>query len=173
MHYLRGGKHVIRSRDSLAEFVVDEAEKIEDVGVLTAPFVTVVVVTGVPMTPRVQAEEHDVPDHSYYLDFRGTVVDLEYVQHSLLLAGVHRTLGSPYPAYPAEILFAGENVIPVVHEGNATGVQVAVFFGPVDFAADVDSALAERVDDDGGLSAGPSLKVAVPVILFCHCALRN
>jgi hypothetical protein len=165
---------MIRRRDSLAQLVVDEAEKIEDVGVLTAPFVTVVVVTGVLMTPRVQAEEHDVPDHSYYLDFRDTVaVVLEYVQHSLLLAGVHRTLGSSYPAYPAEILFAGENVIPVVHEGNATGVQVAVFFGPVGFAADVDSALAERVDDNGGLSAGPSLKVAVPVILFCHIALRN
>jgi hypothetical protein len=62
-------------------------------------------------------------------------------------------------------------VIHVVHEGNATGVQVAVLLGPVDFAADVDSALAKRVDDDGGLSAGPSLKVAVPGNLFCHCAL--
>ena len=163
---------MIRRRDSLAQFVVDEAEKIEHVGVLTAPFVTVVVVTGVLMTPRVQAEEHDVPDHSYNLDFRDTVVGLlEYVQHSSWLAGVHRTLGSPPPAYPAEILFAGENVIPVVHEGNAAGVQVAVILGLVGFAADVDSLLAERVDDNGGLSAGPSLKVAVPENLFCHCAL--
>src|SRR5580700_5290077 len=172
MNYLRGGQHVIRRRDSLAQFVVDETEKIEHVGVLTAPFVTVVVVTGVLMTPRVQADEHDVPDHSYYLDLRGPVVDLKYVQHSLLLAGVHRTLGSPHPAHPAEILLAGENVIPVVHEGNATWVHVAVILGPVGFAADVDSALAERVDDNGGLSAGPGLKVAVPNF-FCHCALRN
>ena len=166
-----GGQHVIRRRDSLAQFVLDEAEKIEHVGVLSAPLVTVVVVTDVLMAPRVQANEHDVPGHSYDLDFRDTV--LEYVQHSLLLAGVHWTLGSPHPAYPAEILFAGENVIPVVHEGNAAGVHVAVVLGPVGFAADVDSALAERVDDDGGLSAGPGLKVAVPESLFCHCALPN
>src|SRR5580704_14420630 len=170
---LRGGQHVIRRRDSLAQFLVDEAEKIEHVGVLNAPFVTVVIVTGVLMTPRVQAEEHDVPDHSYYLDYRDTVVVvLEYVQHPSWLAGVHRTLGSPlHPAYLAEILFAGENVIPVVHEGNATGVQVAVILGLVGFAADVDSALAERVDDNGGLSAGPILKLAVPENFFCHCAL--
>jgi len=176
---LRGGQYMIRRRDPLAQFVVDETEKIEHVGVLTAPFVTVVVVTGVLMTPRVQAEEQDVPDHSYYLDFRGTVVGLEYVQHSSLLAGVHRTLGSPYPAYPAEILLAGENVIPVVHEGNATGVQVVVFFGVVGETADFDRdfAVAERVDDDLGLRNGlilkRMLKRAVPVILFCHCALRN
>jgi hypothetical protein len=80
-------------------------------------------------------------------------------------------LVSPHPAYPAEILFAGENVIPVVHEGNATGVQVAVILGLVGFASDVDSVVAERVDDNGGLSAGPSLKVAVPENFFCHCAL--
>ena len=71
------------------------------------------------------------------------------------------------------MLFAGENVIPVVHEGNATGVQVAVMLGLVGFAADVNSALAERVDDNGGLSAGPSLKVAVPGILFCHLPSAN
>jgi hypothetical protein len=88
-----------------------------------------------------------------------------------VLAGVHRTLGSPYPAHSAEILLAGENVIPVVHEGNATRVQVAVILGMVGFTADVDSVLAERVDDDGGLSAGLSLKVAIPESLFCHCAL--
>jgi hypothetical protein len=122
------------------------------------------------MTPWVQAEEHDVPDHSYYLDFRDLGV-LEYVQHSSLLAGVHRRLGSPYPAYPAEIPFAGENVIPVVHEGNATGVQVAVLLGPVGFAADVDSALAERIDDDFGLLGGSLLEIAVPEAPFCHCAL--
>jgi len=171
MQRLRGGQHVIRRRDSLAQFLVDETEKIKHVGVLTTPFVTVVVVTGVLMTPRLQAEEHDVPGNSYYLDFRDTVVVLEYVQHSSLLAGVHRTLGSPHPAYPAEMLFAGENVIPVVHEGNATGVQVAIMLGQVGFAADVDSALAERVDDNGGLPAGPIFKVAIPESLFRHCAL--
>jgi len=80
---------------------------------------------------------------------------------------------SPYPAYPAEVLFAGENVIPVVHEGNAAGVQVAIMLGRVVFASDVDSALAERVDDNGGLSAGPIFKLAVPEILFCHCASRK
>jgi hypothetical protein len=69
------------------------------------------------------------------------------------------------------MLVAGENVIPVVHEGNATGVQVAVMLGLVGFSADVDSALAERVDDNGGLSAGPIFKVAVPESLFRHCAL--
>jgi hypothetical protein len=113
------------------------------------------------MTPRAQAEEHDVPDHSYYLDFRGTVVVvLEYVQHSSWLAGVHKTLVSPPPAYPAEILFAGENVIPVVHEGNTTGVQVVVFFGVVGETADFDRdfAVAERVDDDLGLRNGLILK---------------
>jgi hypothetical protein len=78
---------------------------------------------------------------------------------------------SPYPAYPAEVLFAGENVIPVVHEGNAAGVQVAIMLGRVVFASDVDSALAERVDDNGGLSAGPIFKLAVPESLFCHCGL--
>jgi hypothetical protein len=77
---------------------------------------------------------------------------------------------SPHPAYPAEMLFAGEDVIPVVHEANATGVQVAIMLGRVVFASDVDSALAERVDDNGGLSAGPILKVAVPGSLFRHCA---
>ena len=86
MQRLRSSERVIRRRDSLAPFVVDEAEKIEHVGVLTAPFVTVVVVPGVPMTPRVQAEEHDVPDHSYYLDFRDTVVVLEGVRLALLVA---------------------------------------------------------------------------------------
>jgi len=166
-----GGQHVIRRRDSLAQFVLDEAEKLEHVGVLTAPLVTVVVVTDVLMTPRVQANEHNVPGHSYDLDFRDTA--LEYVQHSSLLAGVHRTLGSRPPAYPAEILFAGENVIPVVHEGNAARVQVAVLLGLVGFAADVDSALAERIDDDFGLLGGSLLKIAVPEALFCHCALRN
>jgi len=78
---------------------------------------------------------------------------------------------SPYPAYPAEMLFAGENVIPVVHVGNATGVQVAIMLGRVVFASDVDPALAERVDDNGGLPAGHIYKVAVPGSLFRHCAL--
>ena len=78
---------------------------------------------------------------------------------------------SPHPAHPAEMLFAGENVIPVVHEANAAGVQVAIMLGRVVFASDIDSALAERVDDNGGLSAGPILKVAVPGSRFGHCAL--
>src|SRR5438477_11919603 len=69
------------------------------------------------------------------------------------------------------MLFAGENVIPVVHEGDATGVQVAIMLGRVVFASDVDSVLAEGVDDNGGLSAGPILKVAVPGSRFRHCAL--
>jgi len=77
MHRLRGGQHVIRRRDSLAQFVIDEAEKIEHVGVLTTRFVTVIVVTGVLMTPWLQAEEHDVPGHSYYLDFLDTIAVLE------------------------------------------------------------------------------------------------
>ena len=77
MQRLRGGQHVVRCRDSLAKFVIDEAEKIEHVGVLTTPFVTVVVVTGVLMTPRLQAEEHDVPGHSYHLDFLDTIAVLE------------------------------------------------------------------------------------------------
>jgi hypothetical protein len=68
---------VIRRRDSLAQLVIDEAEKIEHVGVLTTFFVTVVVVTGVLMTPRLQAEEPDVPDHSYNLDFLDTIAVLE------------------------------------------------------------------------------------------------
>ena len=74
---MRGGQHVIRCRDSLAQFVIDEAEKIDHVGVLTTRFVTVVVVTGVLMTPRLQAEEHDVPGYSYYLDFLDTIAVLE------------------------------------------------------------------------------------------------
>jgi hypothetical protein len=69
------------------------------------------------------------------------------------------------------MLFAGENVIPVVHEANAAGVQVAIMLGRIVLASDVDSALAERIDDNGGLSAGPIFKVAIPEILFCHCAL--
>ena len=77
MQRLRGGQHVIRRRDSLAQFVIDEIEKIEHVGVLTTPFVTVVVVTGVLMTPRLQAEEHDVPGNSYHLDFLDTIAVLE------------------------------------------------------------------------------------------------
>jgi hypothetical protein len=68
---------VVRCRDSLAKFVIDEAEKIEHVGVLTTPFVTVIVVTGVLMTPRLQADEHDVPGHSYHLDFLDTIAVLE------------------------------------------------------------------------------------------------
>ena len=168
---LRGGQHVIRRRDSLAQLVIDEAEKIEHVGVLTARFVTVVVVTGVLMTPRLQAEEPDVPGHSYRLDFLDMIAVLEQVQHSSSLAGVRQRLVSPYPAYPAEMLFAGENVVPVVHEGNAAGVQVAIMLGRVVLAFDVDSALAERVDDNGGLSAGPIFKVAIPESLFRHCAL--
>jgi hypothetical protein len=162
---------VIRCRDSLAQFVIDEAEKIEHVRVLTAPFVTVVVVAGVLMTPWLQAEEPDVPGHSYYLDFLDMIAVLEQVQHSTSLAGVRENLVSPYPAYPAEMLFAGENVIPVVHVGNATGVQVAIMLGRVVFASDVDPALAERVDDNGGLSPGRVFKVAVPETLFRHCGL--
>jgi hypothetical protein len=99
---------------------------------------------------------------------------LEQVKHSSSLAGVRQKLVSPppaYPAYPAEMLFADENVVPVVHVGNATGEQVAIMLGRVVCAVDVDSALAERVDDDGGLSAGPILKVAIPGNLFRHCAL--
>jgi hypothetical protein len=164
---------VIRRGNSLAKLVIDVTEKIENTSVLTAPFVTVVVVTGVLMSSRLQAEEHDVPGHSFYLDFLDTVVFLEYAQHSSMAAGVHRTLGSPTPACPAQMLFAGENMIPVVHMGNATRVQVAIMLGLVGFAVDVDSALAERVDDNGSLSAGRSLKVAMPVILFRHCALPN
>ena len=168
---LRGSQHVIRCRNSLAQLVIDEAEKIEHVGVLTALFVTVVVVTGVLMAPRLQAEEHDVPGHSYYLDFLDAIAVLEQVQHSSSLAGVRQRLVSPHAAYPAEVLFAGENVIPVVHEGNATGVQVAIMLGRVVFASDVDPALAERVDDNGGLLAGRVFKVAIPETLFCHCGL--
>ncbi len=61
------------------------------------------------------------------------------------------------PACPAaEVLFAGENVILGVHEGNATGVQVVVFLGVVADTADFDRdfAVAERVDDDPGLRGG-------------------
>jgi len=162
---------MIGRRDPLAQLVIDEAEKIEHVGVLTALFVTIVMVTGVLMTPRLQAQEHDVPGYPYYLDFLDTIAVLEQVQHSSSLAGVRQRLVSPHPAYAAEMLLAGENVIPVVHEGNAAGVQVTVMLGRVGFASDVDSALAERVDDNGGLSAGPIFKVAVPEILFCHCGL--
>ena len=43
--------------------------------------------------------------------------------------------------------------------------------GRVVYAVDVDSILAERVDDNGGLSAGPIFKVAIPESLFRHCAL--
>jgi len=43
--------------------------------------------------------------------------------------------------------------------------------GRVVCAVDVDSILAERVDDNGGLSAGPIFKVAIPESLFRHCAL--
>ena len=119
---LRGGQHVIRRRDSLAQLVIDEVENIEHVGVLTTCFVTVVVVTGVLMTPRLQAEEPDVPGHSYHLDFLDMIAVLEQVKHSSSLASVRQRLVSPYPAYPAEMLFAGENVVPVVHVGDATGV---------------------------------------------------
>ena len=171
MHRLRGGQHVIGRRDSLAQFVIDEVEKIEHVGVLTTRFVTVVMVTGVLMTARLQAEEHDAPGHSYRLYFLDPIAVLEQVQHSSPLAGVRQRLVPPHPAYPAEMLFAGENVVPVVHETDAAGVQVAIMLGRVVFAADVDSALAERVDDNGGLSAGPIFKVAIPESLFRHCAL--
>ena len=174
MYYLRGGQHVIRCRDPLAQFVIDEAEEIEYVGVLATLFVAVVVVTGVLMTARLQAEEHDVPGHAYRLDFLDMIAVLEQVKHSSSLAGVRQELVSPpsaYPAYPAEMPFANENVVPVVHEGDATRVHVTVMLGRVGFAADVDSALAERVDDDSGLSAGPIFKVAIPESLFCHCAL--
>jgi hypothetical protein len=171
MQHLRGGQHVVGRRDSLAQLVIDEAEKIEHVGVLTTPFVTVVVVTGVLMAPWLQAEQHDVPGHSYRLDFLDMIAVLEQVKHSSSLAGVGEKLVSPPPAYPAEMLFADENVILVVHEGNATGMQVAIMLGRVVFASDVDSALAERVDDNGGLSAGPIFKVAIPESLFRHCAL--
>jgi hypothetical protein len=168
---LRGGQHVIRRRDSLAQFVIDEVEKIENVGVLTTCFVTIVVVTGVLMTPRLQAEKPDVPGHSYDLDFLDMVAVLEQVKHSSSPAGVRKGLVSPYPAYAAEMLFAGENVVPVVHVGDATGVQVAIMLGRVVCAIDVDSVLAERVDDDGGLPAGPIFKVAIPGSFFRHCAL--
>src|SRR5512142_1973016 len=171
MQNLRGGQHVIRRRDSLAELVIDEAEKFEHVGVLTARVVTVVVVTGVLVTPWLQADEHDVPGHSFYLDFLDTIAVLEQVKHSSPLAGVRNDLMSPYPAYPAEMLFAGENVIHVVHEGNATGMHVTVMLGRIVFASDVDPALAERVDDNGGLSAGPILEVAVPGSRLRHYAL--
>jgi hypothetical protein len=171
MYYLRGGQHVIRCRDSLAQFVIDEVEKVEHVGVLATSFVAVVVVTGVLMTPRLQAQEHDVPGHPYDLDFLGMIAVLEQVQYSSSLAGIRQRLVSPHPAYRAEMPFAGEDVIPVVHEGDATGVQVTIMLGRVVFASDVDPALAERVDDNGGLSAGPIFKVAVPEILFCHSGL--
>jgi hypothetical protein len=123
------------------------------------------------MTARLQAEEHDVPGHSYRLYFLDPIAVLEQVKNSSPLAGVRQRLVSPYAAYPAEMLFAGENVIPVVHEGDAAGMQVAIMLGRVVFAADVDPALAERVDDNGGLSAGRVFKVAIPEILFRHSGL--
>src|SRR5437764_13473461 len=166
MQRLRGGQHVIRRRDSLAQFVIDETEKIEHVGVLTTLFVTVVVVTGVLMTPRLQAEEHDIPGHSYHFDFLDTIAVLEQVQHSSSLAGVRQRLVPPPPAYPAEMLFAGENVIPVVHEADATRVQVAIMLGRVVFASDVDSAIAERVIDNGGHTSGHIYQLTILDTLF-------
>ena len=168
---LRGGQHVIRRRDSLAQLVIDEVENIEHVGVLTTCFVTVVVVTGVLMTPRLQAEEPDVPGHSYHLDFLDMIAVLEQVQHSSSPASVRQGLVSPYPAYPAEMLFAGENVVPVVHVGDATGCRSrSCSAGSCAPSMSIPS-LAERVDDNGGLSAGPIFKVAIPESLFRHCAL--
>ena len=171
MHRLSGGQHVVGGRESFAKFVIDEAEQIEHVGVLTTRFVTVVMVTGVLVTPRLQAEEHDVPGYSYDLDFLGVIAVLEQVQHASPIAGTGQRLVSPHPAYPAEMLFAEENVILVVHEADATGMQVAIMLGRIVLAADVDPALAERADDNGGLAASPIFKVAVPETLFCHCGL--
>ena len=180
---LRGGQHVIRRCDSRAEFGVDAVEKAEHVGLLTASGPAVAFrgpsSGSVLVARRVQVDEHDIADHSPDGNLLDPVGLLEYIQYSSLLPGVLNSLDSVRSAFPAEILVAGENVTLGVHEGNATGVQVVVFFGVVGETADFDRdfAAAERVDDDLGLGDGlilkRSLKRAVPVILFCHCALRN
>ncbi len=172
IHYLRGGQHVIRRRDPRAQFGVDEVEQAAHVGLLT--------VRSIHTATRVQAEKHDVPDNSldrYFLDT--TVVRAEDLQYPFRPADPQALRGLRGPSRPGEVLFADENLTPGVHEGNATGVQVVVFFGVVAETADFDRdfALAESVDDDLGLRDGLSLKRrcerAVPVILSCHCALPN
>ena len=177
---LRGGQHVIRRRDPRAEFGVDAVEKVEHVGRLTAA--SRVAFRG----PAAEAsswrggfKSRSTTSLTTRLTATSSIpwVLLEYIQYSSLLPGVLNSLGFRRSAFPAEILFAGEDAVLGVHVGNATGVQVVVFFGVVAETADFDRdfAVAERVDDDLGLRDGLSLKRmlkrAVPVILFCHCAL--
>ena len=161
---MRGGHHVIRRRDAHAEFGVDEVEKVGHVGRLGS--------TNALTAVRVPAEQQDVPDDSPDLDFLDAVFP-EYVQYPSLLACVLNGLGLQGPSCPAEVLFADENVTLGVHEGNAIGFHVVVFFGTVGKTADFDFAVAERVDDDLGLGGGLRRKRAVPVGLFCHGALPN
>ena len=174
---------MIRRRDPRAEFGVDAVEKAEHLGLPTAsgpavafrgPSSGSVLVAG-----QVQVDEHDIADHSPDGNLLDPVGLLEYIQYSSLLPRVLNSLDSVRSAFPAEIPLAGEDAVLGVHEGNATGVQVVVVFGVVGETADFDRdfAVAERVDDDLGLRNGLSLKRmlkrAVPVIFFCHCALRN
>jgi hypothetical protein len=168
MHCLRGGQHVIKPRDPRAGFGLDALDQFEHVGLL--------IVSSVLIATRAQAEQHDVLDNPGDVDFPDTVV-LEDFQNPFRSARSQAILG--LQGRPAEVLFAGENLTFGVHKGNATGVQVIIFFGVVAGTADFDRdfTVAERVDDDLGLGNGPSLKRrlerAVPVIYFCHCALRN
>ena len=174
---------MIRRRDPRAEFGVDAVEQVEHVGPPTASGPAVAFrgpgSGSVLVARRAQVDEHDIVDHSPDGNLLDPVGLLEYIQYSSLLPGVLNSLDSVRSAFPAEILLAGEDAVLGVHEGNATGVQVVVFFGVVGEAADFDRdvSVAERVDDDLGLRDGHSLKRrlkrAVPVILLCHCALRN
>jgi hypothetical protein len=183
MHYLRGGQHMIRRRGPRAEFGVDAVEQVEHIGPPTVSGPAVAFrgpgSGSVLAASRVQVDEHDIVDHSPDGSLLDPVGLPEYIQYSSLPPGVLNSLDSVRSVFPAEILLAGEDAVLGVHEGNAAGVQVVVFFGVVGEAADFDRdvAVAERVDNDLGLRNGPSLKRrlkrAVPVIVLCHCALRN
>jgi hypothetical protein len=129
--------------------------------------------TSVFTAVTVQADQDDVPDNSTdpNIPILETILP-EYVQYA---SWPGCTLDLLDPSCIAEVLFAGEDVILGVHEGNAIWGNVAVsipgVFG-VGNAPDFDSAdIAELADDDVGLASGRGFKSAIPGALFCHCVL--
>ena len=170
-HVLRGGQDVIRRHLPWTDSGVDLLEQFEHIGLVT--------VRSLRVAMRVQVEKHDVPDNSGDLDFLNPLVLADDLQYSFRPGDTHAFREVRGHSHRGQIRFAGENPALGVHVGNATAVQFVVFFGVVGETADFDRVFAggERVDDGlglrGGLRVKRRLERAVPVILSCHCALRN
>jgi hypothetical protein len=86
----------------------------------------------------------------------------EYVQYASLPVGVLYGPEAADPVWAAEMLPAGEDPVPGVHEADAAVLGAD--------AADIDVARGECVDDDGRLVTVPRV---CQILMPGHCASRK